>query len=452
MKLHLGLAGMVCLLGPAQPAQAQAAQPMTVQDAARMAVKQHPAAEAAEARVRGAGARVDQARTGYLPKLGYQESWQASNNPVFVFSTLLTQRRFTEANFAIDALNRPDAINNFQSQVGAEQMLFDGGQTRRQVKSAQLGVGMAKEQRALTEMELVARAARAYYGALLAEEALKVADASRASAEADLKRAESRREAGMATEADVLSVRVHLAAVAEQIIVRRSERDVALAALNEALGRGLDTPLQLTTGLQPVAPPTEAEQERARRALAARPEVKQAGLAIEMSQTQAASARSAYLPQVSARLAGEANRGQFVKQYGGNWFAGVSLRWNISSLYTSKAAIQEAVEAERASAAQKRQLESGIALQVRAATARLQAARERTATAAASVAQAAESVRITRDRYENGLATMTDLLRNESAQLEASLRRVMAIHDQRVAAVELEMASGSLTPDSEVLQ
>jgi outer membrane protein len=447
MKWHLGLAGIVCLLG-----QALVAEPLSVQEAARLAVKQHPAAEAAEARVRGAGARVEQARTGYLPRLGYQESWQASNNPVFVFSTLLTQRRFTEANFAIDALNRPDAIHNFQSQVGAEQMLFDGGQTRRAVQSARLGVGMAREQKALTEMELVARASRAYYDALLAEEALKVAEGSQSSAEADLRRAESRREAGMATDADVLSVRVHLAAVMEQIIVRRSERDVARAALNEALGRPLDAAVELTTGLQPVAKAAESDEERTRRAVASRPEVKQAGLAVEMSQTQAASARSAYLPQVSARLAGEANRGQFVKQYGGNWFAGVSLRWNISSLYTSKAAIQEAVEAERASAAQKRQLESGIALQVRAAAAKLQAARERTATAEASVAQAAESVRITRDRYENGLATMTDLLRNESAHLEASLRRVMAIHDQRVAAVELEMAGGTLTADSEVLQ
>jgi len=447
MKLHIGMAGFVCLLTAGLRAE-----PLSVRDAARLAVRQHPAAEAAEAQVRGAGARVDQARSGYLPKLNYQESWQASNNPVFVFSTLLTQRRFTEANFAVDSLNRPDAINNFQSMVGAEQTLFDGGRTRRQVRTAELGVGMAREQKTLTEMDLVAGAARAYYGALLAEEALRVAEASRASVEADLKRAESRRDAGVATDADVLSARVHQAAVQEQIILRRTERDVARAALNEALGRPLDTPVELTSGLAPVTPSAGGDEQRARAALASRPEVKQAGLSLEMSQTRKASARAEYLPQVTARMAGEANRGQFVKQYGGNWFAGVSLRWNISSLYTAKAAVREAVEAERASAARKRQLESGIALQVRSAEARLRAARERTATAEASIAEAAESVRITRDRYENGLATMTDLLRNESARLEAGLRRVMAVHDQRVAAVQLELASGTLTADSEVLQ
>ncbi|MCC6291389.1 MAG: TolC family protein [Bryobacterales bacterium] len=447
MTWFTGMVGLVCVGAPLLLAQ-----PLSVRDAARMAVGKHPAAEEAGARVRAAEARLEQARTGFLPRLQYQESWQASNNPVFVFSTLLVQRRFTEENFAIGALNRPGAVNNFQSAVSAEQPLYDGGQTRRQVKTAELGVGMANEQRALSAMDLVAGAARAYYGALLAEEALRVAEASRESAEADLQHAMARRDAGMATEADVLSVKVHLAAVREQMIVRRSERGVARAALNEALGRPLDEPLELSSKLEPVAP-AGLFTERARRGAAPdRPEVKQAGLAVEMSRVQESAARSAYLPQVSARVAGEANRGQFVRQLGGNWFAGVSLRWNLLSLYTSKGAIREAVETERANQARKRQLESGIALQVKAAVARLDAARERTTTAEAAVAEAAESLRITRDRYENGLSTITDLLRTQNAHLESGLRRVMAVHDQRVAAVQLELASGTLTPESEVLQ
>ena len=447
MTWFTGMVGVVCLGGSLLWAQ-----PISVREAARMAVEKHPAAQAAGAGVRAAEARLEQARTGYLPRLSYQESWQASNNPVFVFSTLLVQRRFTEANFAIGSLNRPGGVHNFQSLVSAEQPIYDGGQTRRQVRTAELGVGLASEQRALSDMELVAGAARAYYGALLAGEALGVAEASRASAEADLQRALARRDAGMATEADVLSVRVHLAAVREQTIVRRSERDVARAALNEALGRPLDEPLELSSKLRPVAAAAVSGERQARRAQAVRPEVKQAGLAVEMSRVQESAARSAYLPQVTARVAGEANRGQFVRQYGGNWFAGVSLRWNISSLYTSRGAIREAVETERASEARKRQLESGIALQVKAAEARLEAARERTLTAEAAVAEAAESLRITRDRYENGLATVTDLLRTQNAHLEAGLRRVMAVHDQCVAAVQVELASGTLTPESEVLQ
>ena len=41
------------------------------------------------------------------------ETWQRGNQPVFVFGSLLNQRRFTAADFALDALNHPDAIDNF---------------------------------------------------------------------------------------------------------------------------------------------------------------------------------------------------------------------------------------------------------------------------------------------------------------------------------------------------
>ena len=53
------------------------------------------------------------------------------------------------------------------------------------------------------------------------------------SAEADLKRARDVRSAGMSTDADVLSIRVHLAGVREQQIRRAADLDVARAALNE---------------------------------------------------------------------------------------------------------------------------------------------------------------------------------------------------------------------------
>ena len=46
----------------------------------------------------------------------------------------------------------------------------------------------------------------------------------------------------MSTDVDVLSIRVHLAAVTEQRIQRAADLDVAKAALNDALGLPLDAP------------------------------------------------------------------------------------------------------------------------------------------------------------------------------------------------------------------
>ena len=118
---------------------------LSLKDAVRVALGQHPSVEASEAQVKVAETRVRQARSGYLPKLDYSESWQRSNNPVFVFSSLLTQHQFTEQNFLIRPLNRPDFLNNFQSQLTLDQTIWDAGQTRTQVRSAQLGRSLAEK-------------------------------------------------------------------------------------------------------------------------------------------------------------------------------------------------------------------------------------------------------------------------------------------------------------------
>ena len=66
--------------------------------------------------------------------------------------------------------------------------------------------------------------------------------------------------------------------------------------------------------------------------------------------------------------------------------------------------------------------------------------------------QAEESLRITQNRYEAGFNNVTDLLRTETALLEAQTRQLAAVHDQRIAAAALELAAGTLTADSEVLK
>jgi outer membrane protein TolC len=88
-------------------------------------------------------------------------------------------------------------------------------------------------------------------------------------------------------------------------------------------------------------------------------------------------------------------------------------------------------------------------LQVRQAHAGLKAAEERIEVASAAVTMAEESLRITKNRYEAGLATVSDLLRNETALLETQTRRLAAVYDQRVAAAMLELAAGTLSVDSE---
>lgn len=428
-----------------------AQEPLSLRDAVRAALRQNQALAASTAAVDAAAARVDQARGGNLPKLNYSESWTRGNNPVYVFSSLLTQRQFGLENFNIGPLNRPDALNNFQSQLTIDQPIYDAGQTRSATRSATLARDLSAEDRRRAEQQVIAGVLRAYYGAQLAAEALKTADQALRSAEADLKRANDVLAAGMSTDADVLSIRVHFAAVQEQRIQRAADLDVARASLNDALGAPLDTRHSLITALAALDLPDMTLEGLEKQASATRPETRQTHLAADLARVHSDAARAAFRPQVVFHAALEADRQRFVDRGGVNWLASIGLRWNIFNGLSDKARVREAAHGITRAQSDEKRVDSAVRLEVRRAWASLAAARQRIEVAKAAAAEAEESLRITQNRYHAGMSTVTDLLRNETAVLESRTRYLAAVHDQRIAAAALELAAGSLTPDSEVL-
>ncbi|HVP46390.1 MAG TPA: TolC family protein [Bryobacteraceae bacterium] len=424
---------------------------LSLRDAVRMALDHNKSIQAAAAGSQAAGERVNQAKSGRLPRLNYSESLTRSDNPGFVFSSLLTQHQFTQNNFDLGALNEPNALNNFQSQLSLDQTIYDAGQLRRATRSAGLVENISGEERRRTEQDVIAGVVRAYYAVVLSGENLAAAKEAVRSGEADLKRAEAVRAAGMSTDVDVLSIRVHLAGVTEQQIRRAADVDVARAALDDVLGQPLEAVYQLTTALAPADLGDISLEQYEHKAVDERPEGREAKLAMSLAETEAKAARSNLLPQVGLHAAIEEDRQQFAGRAGGNWLASVSLRWNVFNGFGDKARIEETRHLLRRSQAEKERAGSAIRLEVRRAWADLRAATQRIEVAQAAVQEAQESLRITQNRYGAGLNNVTDLLRNETAVLEAKTRYLAAINDQRVARAMLEKAAGTLLPDSEVL-
>jgi len=429
------------------------AQPaMSLSEAVQTGLQHHPAIHATDASHQAARSRIDQARAGFLPKVGYVESYQRSNNPVFVFSSLLTQHQFTAQNFELRLLNRPNALNNFQSQLRADQTLFDAGNTRAQLRSAELGTNIAGEDERRARMDVVAGIAAAYFGAVLAKQRLAVANDAVRAAESDLTRAENVRSAGMSTDADVLSVRVHLAAMREREIEARYTLEVASAALNDALGLPLETPHQLSTPLTGAKLQDTDVETLTKVSINERPDARQAALGVRVAETQSSAARSALFPRVSIHGAFETDRQTFATRGGANWLFEASLEWNLFNGFADKARQRETAQLAQAAKAQQRRTESNVQLEVRRAYASFRGAAERIEVAAAAVAQSEETLRITRNRYEAGLTTITELLRNESAWLDTKTSHLEAVYDQRVAAAGLELAAGTLSGDSDALK
>ena len=227
---------LVAALGLAASAAAQT--PLTLTEAIARARAQNPDAGSTAAAEREAAQRVTQARAGYLPKVDVAESWQRGNQPVFVFSSLLAQRQFTAADFALGALNQPDALDNIRSAVTVEQSLFDRT-TKANVAVAGIGHDMATANRTMVDHDLAASVTDAYGRVLVAAAAGQSAAAAVETARADRELAGNRRDAGLVTDADVLQLDVYMSRAREQQIRAASDERIARAQLNQLMGEPL---------------------------------------------------------------------------------------------------------------------------------------------------------------------------------------------------------------------
>ena len=86
-----------------------------------------------------------------------------------------------------------------------------------------------------------------------------------------------------------------------------------------------------------------------------------------------------------------------------------------------------------------------VQVEVVTALQQVASARARQAVGRAAVAQARESYRIIRDRYDAGLAPVNDVLRAAGAVLDAETQRVSALVDEVTGAARLRRAVGRLT-------
>ena len=112
---------------------------LTLSQAVEIALHKNPRTEVTAAGRTLADAQLEEARSGRKPVIQASETFVNSNNPVFVFGSLLEQGRFGPHNFAIGSLNNPDPLSNFRSAVTVRFPLFDQRQTETRVAHAKIG-------------------------------------------------------------------------------------------------------------------------------------------------------------------------------------------------------------------------------------------------------------------------------------------------------------------------
>jgi outer membrane protein len=428
-----------------------AQQKLSISDAVARALENNPDLAVDVPGQQAARSEFKATRAGYLPRLDLEQSYLAGDNPVFVFGTLLTQRRFTAGNFALPLLNNPDATDNLQTRATVQQNIWDFGRTGNRREQARLGIEMTDQLHEEHKRQVVLSVFDGYYSTSLAADALETARVALRSAESIESQAKARVESGLAVEADLLRSRVYLSTAKQQEIQAQGQLEAARAQLNRLMGNplgediGLTTPLTITRISMPSEEALLAEQKKRR------PDYQ--NLLTELRQAElAVGARSKErLPVIAGYTTWEADNPSLHEYGGNNWSAGITLRWNLFAGGSDAAQL----EAARLRLEQKRRqitaMDSAMALEIRRALIQYRAAEQLVEAARAAEAQSEEGLRILRNRYDAGLATMTDLLSAETARSSARTNLAQAIYRQRLSYAQVEYAAGILGPSSSAM-
>jgi outer membrane protein TolC len=439
--LKLGLLAVAAIASAESVLSAQ--EPLTIDQAVQDALAHNAGLRAVRAGVSEADAHVDEARSGWFPRVSVAETWQRGDQPVFVFSSLLAARQFGPQNFAIDNLNHPDAIGFYRTSIALEQLVFDAGWQRSAVDSAKYRRDIAQSSSDEASAALMLATVQAYGRTLTAEAAQRAAEAALEAGREDLTRTEQRRDAGVASDADVLALVAHVADLQQRAIHHRGEAAVSRAELNRLMGVPIDREYQVAqppdaNGVALAASSVEVLLAEAGRS---RPELRRAASGQQLADAERTSARAALIPRVAAQAAFDISGIQF-NDRASAWLVGAEVRWNLSLGGAEAARLRAATDARNRAAAEADDRRAAVQVEVVAALRRLQAANARRSAGLAAVDQARESQRMIRDRFEAGLATVTDVLRASSAVVDAESQRVSAAVDAMVGEATLRRALG----------
>ena len=156
-------------------------------------------------------------------------------------------------------------------------------------------------------------------------------------------------------------------------------------------------------------------------------------------------ARGAYYPVVTIganAYLNNPNQRVFPQQdaFKGTWDAGIALQWNLTNLYSNKYNLQEAQVSQSQVQLQKTQLSEGIKTEVAANYYAYQTSIAKDALQGKFITQTTENQRVTKNKYNAQLSTLTDLLEADFMLFQAQENALSSKIDKQIAFYKLVKA------------
>jgi outer membrane protein len=410
---------------PAPPAQRM--QRLTLAEMVDFGLRHNSTTRIAWANAQAAMATYGSARGAYLPTIDGQVSVARVKTAATQGRTAVTQ-------------------NVLAPSLSLTYLLFDFGGRSGQVGAAREQALAAAFNHNAAIQDVVLQISVAYFQYLATRALLEAQRTTLTEAEANVTAAQERRNAGVATIADVLQART--AASQARLTYQSIEGDVQTTRGSLALAMGLpaNTPYDVdpAAGERAITDTADSVDVLIAAAVRNRPDLRSAQAAAEAARDRVSVARARLLPSLglsttggrtySGSLPAGANTYGITMDLTVPLFAGLSRRYDLRAARFTAEAAQGQIEATQ----------QRVIFAVYSDYYTLQTAGRRVATAEDLLASAGQSSEVALGRYKAGVGTVLDLLAAQTALADARAQRVQARLTWSVSLAQLAHDTGLL--------
>lgn len=410
---------------------------LTLDESIRLALSQNPYHLAAEERVETARAQVREAAAGFLPSLNAQG--------LHTLDEKLFELEFPDPITGQSQRISVDFTRDYQFSLSLSLPLYTGGRLTSGFKQAKYSLLSSEEASRQSEHITVFSAKAAFYGCLLAEDFVRVAEEAVDVAEKHFNNVKRLYEVGMASKFDLLRSEVELANLKPQLIKSRNNLKIAELNLKTLLGLDLSQPIEIKGELkfELFEPDLETSIDTA---LVKRPELSQLSYQKKMAGEMLKLARASGLPTVA--LSGTynywADRLNFEEDTWQNYYTvNLALTIPLFNGFSTSAKVAQSKGMIRELDLTSKGLVDMVKFEVRQALLKLNEAKESLLSQEKNVEQAEESLRIAEINFAEGMVTTLDVSSVQAALTQAKTNYSQALYDYVMSLAQLDKAMGA---------
>lgn len=329
--------------------------------------------------------------------------------------------------------------------ISGRYTLFDFGEAKERYQAAYALYGAASFERERIQEEILLNVAIAFFDLASNKEFALVALKNLNRTESHLKLVNEKREVGSAPLSDILRSKVEVAEAKLNLTRAKSQVEISKAKLREALGLDYTYPLEIDAERKtPKKPEANAIQSAQVTAFSYRPELKAHCKKIKALWHQMESIKSSNWPKLSA-LGAYGRRDADFFPHDEEWLFGLRIEMPLFTGFklSSQEAKARAELCEAKAGFEKTRLT--IDSEIMIAFSKLVEAYELISTTKVQVEDAKEGLRLTEERYQAGVSTLTDLLDAETSLFRAEATGVNAEWNFEAASSYFLWAQGLLS-------